>query len=204
MPGQEAVVRVLHQGETHDIDWTHETMLELLRPLLGEGAQARVVTALRIDGVAVPDDALGDLSGVPSRGCEQVEVESESAAEIARRARAESAAYAGRIRSSMVALADRARLEPTADFGSDLAELLDALAVLIGTSELVVGALGHGREALEQLAAALGPVLDEVADAQERLDRVHIADLLEFEVDPVIERFESWLGEPEPAARADA
>ena len=134
-------MQVIHDGEVHEFASPPASVLELLRPLLGDGAEARVVTALRLDGECVPAEALADLSTISAHGVSRVEVDSESAHSVALRALAESSEYAARVRAAIGEVADLLRMEHAEASAERLAELIDGFSVLIGTAELVGGLL---------------------------------------------------------------
>lgn len=188
MPRHDPPTAVLlcHDGRERRLE-TH------LHPTLGDairdGARAdepRVVVGLRIDHVEVAPD---EIEGRLERGLEgvrRVDVVTRGARELAVAGLDSASSYAGAVRKGLEGVAARLRDGRVQEANRLLADSLDGLDVLVFAVGAARAAIGDSCRALEGLEEALAPWLDGLVSAHESSDWIRVADLLEYELAPIV------------------
>lgn len=184
-------MRVEQDGREIEIEGAFQHVEELLAPLLlapGEGKEPRVVVRLELDGERVSDEALADLSAIGLVSTQQVRFWTASVREVALQGLASAGAYADRVRLALCETADLMRADRPEVANEHFAEAIDGMSVLFFTLEAASQQLGAVAEPVQTIGAEIQPWLDAVLKAQEAQDWVRVADYLEYEIAPILER----------------
>lgn len=184
-----SVLLLIQDGQERKLERElHATLGDAIRD--GEGAsERRVVVGLRVDGVEVDPEAIelrleGGLDGV-----RRAEVVTRGAREIALGGLESASSYAGAVREGVAEAAAKLREGRVPEANRLLADALDALGVLVFAVGAARREIGESCRALDGLEEALAPWLGAVLPAHESADWIRVADLLEYEIAPIVE---SW------------
>jgi hypothetical protein len=183
------MIHVTHNGAEQELDPASCSSLGDVLSRITEvpGSCARVVVRLRVNAEEVPGDDLEAASARPLDGVSELEVESRTPVQVAEQSLEGAAEYAERVERTMHGAAAQLRQGEVVEGSELIAHLADALSVLLYTIRTATGLLGGAPTTLEQAEAELAPWLDELACAQEAGDWLRSADLLEFELAPLLE-----------------
>ena len=168
--------------------------------------EASVVVAVEVDGEALSPEALGLLEARPLENVQRVSVIRRPSREVALGVLAQGADYTGRIGAAIAAIVADYRASRSENANRVLADVLDSLSVLTGITYSISAVLPEEAKALAALQSEIHPWLEEMLDAQTGKDPIRIADVLEYEIAPRIERWgqalrELGAGSAPPAAR---
>jgi len=179
-----ATLELVVDGASHQVDPEESPhVAAAARPwLCGRDGSVRVVTSLRIDACCVAADRLANLEAIPLAGARRVEIETESAMQVARSGLESASEYAGRLAGCLCAASAQLRAGRVEEGTLSLAEAVDGLSVLCFTVDAGRRTLGEAAGPLEGFSSGLEPWLSAVADAHEKADWVRVADYLEYEV----------------------
>jgi hypothetical protein len=179
--GERAVV------DTHDC----ANLAELIAraEALGDAAERSVVVAVEIDGRVLPPEELGLLETRRLDEVSAVRVERRPSTEVARSVLVQGADYTTRIVEAIAAVADDYRAGRSEQANRVLADVLDSISVLTGITYSISGTLADEAQALGALQGEIHPWLEEMLDAQTGEDLIRIADVLEYEIAPRLERW---------------
>ncbi|MGH0033715.1 MAG: hypothetical protein ACQGVK_01665 [Myxococcota bacterium] len=146
-----------------------------------------VLTRLCLDGREVPEEEWDEARGLTLDGIHALEIEATPVDEVARRSLHEVSEYGPRVRDALVRVVDGLRRGETQRACALYATSLDAISVVLFAVNASAARFAAEAESLAGMDAALLPWLKELADSQEREDWVSVADLLEFELIPLLE-----------------
>lgn len=192
-PDAPAVVLLVHDGAEREVERSlHPTLGAAIRS--GERAgERRVVVDLRIDGVEIePDEIEPCLERAPG-GMRRVEIVTRAAREVAVEGLESASSYAGALREGVEEAALKLREGRVPEANRMLADALDALGVLVFAVDAARREIGESCRELDGLEQALTPWLDAIVPAHESADWIRVADLLEYEVAPIVERWRERL-----------
>ncbi len=180
-------------GETQRIDLSDcANLAELVAVTERLDAQheASVVVHIEIDGEPLPPEALGELETRSLDGIRRVALERRPTRQVARSVLEQGAEYTKQIARAIDETVGHYR-GGRPDLGARLlADLSDSLTVLTGIAYSVVAVLGDEEaSALAALQVDLQPGLEQLLDAQSNEDPILIADSLEYEIAPQVDRF---------------
>ena len=150
---------------------------------------ASVVVAVEVDGETLSPDALGLLELRPLENVKRVCVVRRPSREVAVDVLEQGAAYTGRIVAAIAEIIDDFRAGRSESANRLLADVLDSLSVLTGITYSISGVLPEEAKALAALQSEIHPWLEEMLDAQTGEDPIRIADVLEYEISPRVERW---------------
>ena len=179
-------------GELRSVDTTDcANLAELIARTesLDHDREACVVVAIEVDGEALSPEELGRLE---SRGLEKVDrvsVVRRPSREIAWGVLDQGADYTVRIVQAVAEVVDDYRAGRSERANRVLADILDSLSVLTGITYSIAGVLAEEAEILAALQSEIHPWLEEMLDAQSEEDPIRIADVLEYEISPRIDRW---------------
>jgi hypothetical protein len=156
---------------------------------LDADAERSVVVAVEIDGRVLPPEELGLLESRRLDEVSAVRVERRPSKEVARSVLAQGAEYTTRIVEAIATVADDYRAGRSEQANRVLADVLDSISVLTGITFSISGTLADEAQALGALQGEIHPWLEEMLDAQTGEDLIRIADVLEYEVSPRLERW---------------
>lgn len=156
---------------------------------LAPDADEAVVTEIAIDGRPLPPDALSSLETLALAGVGRVEILRRPKREVAFAVLDQGAEYCGRIVAAIGEAGADYRAGRVQQASRQLADVIDALAVLTGITCSIAVVFGAEARSLAALQGGIQPWLEEMLDAQTGEDPVRIADLLEYEIAP---RVEGW------------
>ncbi len=159
------------------------------------GGPRSVLTRLCIDGREIPEGEWDAESARAFGAIHALEIESAPIEEIALRSLHGACEYAPQVREALAQVADRMRCGETSRACALFAVSLDALSVVMFAVDAACTHAGHHAATLAGLEGALEPWLGRLADAQERGDWITVADLLEFELLPLLDDWIARLGE---------
>ncbi|MEZ4218396.1 MAG: hypothetical protein R3E88_18105 [Myxococcota bacterium] len=180
------------------------TLGELYELCCASDATPRVLQRVCVDGSELDESEWEASRDRASGGVRRIEIETRTLGEAARASLVHARAYCDPVASAALAVAAGLRDGRRAEAMQTYAHLLDALGVLGGTlaaagQALAVEHAGSGArdpgDALRGCEDELLPHLQSLLAAQEADDELGIADVLEYEVAPLVR---AW------AARADA
>lgn len=161
---------------------------QLLAPfLLDDGAAARVVVRLSLDGEEVPGEHLSDLSQIVLADAQRIDVDTVSVRDVALQGLASANDYAEQVCKALRSTADRLRSDRPEVASEQLAEAVDGLLVLFFALDAAASHLGAVAEPVAGIAARVQPWLDAVLEAHQGADWVRVADYLEYEIAPPLD-----------------
>jgi hypothetical protein len=150
---------------------------------------ASVVIGVEIDGKALAPDELGLLESHRLDGIARVCVERRPSKEVAWSVLEQGAAYTVRIVEAIAAVVDDYRSGRVEQANRILADILDSISILTGLTYSIAGVLADEARTLGALQGEIHPWLEEMLDAQTGEDPIRLADALEYEIAPRIERW---------------
>ncbi len=157
----------------------------------GSDQPEMVLTRLCIDGTEVPEEDWERARGLAFDRVQALEIEARPLRDVARRGLRGAVEYAPRVRAALAEVADQLRRGETDRACELYAAGLDALSVVMFAVTASAPHLGdegeEGAGALDGLDGTLAPRLDALAESQEREDWIGVADVLEFELLPVLD-----------------
>ncbi len=196
------MIRIQHLGEEKEHDRARFRNLEELVTAVVRGeAEPRVIERLVVNSVPLPDEMLDRLEEIELDAIEQVEIESRTHREIARSSLESCVDYGQKLASALLGAGELFRAGRTEEGNGVYAEALDALWVLIYALCAAGRELGPAGAALEGVEGEIQPWLAELLDAQTHTDWIRVADYLEYEIAPLLEK---WIGAAETALRETA
>ncbi len=152
-------------------------------------SEACVVVAIEVDGEALSPEELGVLETRRIDNVAQVSVVRRPSREVARGILEQGAGYTERIVEAIGAAVDDYRAGRSERANRVLADILDSLSVLTGITYSIAGVLADEAKALGIVQSEIHPWLEEMLDAQTGEDPIRIADVLEYEIAPRIDRW---------------
>lgn len=158
---------------------------ESLAPDAGDA----VVTEVVIDGLALPPEALSELERHALAGVGRIEIVRRPRREVALGVLDQGSTYCGRIVAAIGEASGDYRVGRVQRASRQLADVIDALSVLTGITHSIAGVFVEEAQSLAALQGEIQPWLEEMLDAQTREDPILIADLLEYEIAPRVERW---------------
>jgi hypothetical protein len=151
------------------------------------GADAsQVVTSLRVNGCAIPDENLEMLEEFSVEGIEEIDIETRPVREVALGSLDSSISYGKKIEQALLDTATGLRAGKVQDANEIFADTIDALGVYLFALGAIGKALGEDGAELFGLEEELQPWLDELIEAQMDQDWLRVADFAEFEVAELI------------------
>ena len=173
--------------ETHDC----ANLAELIaRAERAEGTEeASVVVAIEVDGHALSPEELGLLEARRLDDVARVHVERRPSRAVAWSVLAQGADYTLRIAEAIASVVDDYRAGRVEGANAVLADVLDSLSVLTGITYSIAAVLPDEARDLGALQGEIHPWLEQMLQAQTGEDPVGIADLLEYEIAPRVERW---------------
>ena len=195
------MIRVTHNGVEQSLDPApRESLGDLLARLTQEpGGDPRVLVSLRVNAEEVAD---GDWESAGARsleGVSELEIESRTRQEVAEQSLEGAADYARRVESAMLGAAARLRQGRLDEGAQLLADIADALSVLLYTIGAAAGLLGGEGAELASAESELEPWLAELLGAHETGDWLRCADLLEFELMPLVAGWREAIAKRRPS-----
>ncbi len=151
--------------------------------------EASVVVSVEVDGELLSPEALGSLESRTLENVQRVSVVRRPAREVALGVLEQGADYTGRIVAAIAEIIGDYRTGRSESASRVLADVLDSLSVLTGITYSISGALPEEAKALAALQSEIHPWLEEMLDAQSGEDPIRIADVLEYEISPRVERW---------------
>ena len=158
-------------------------------------SEASVVVAVEVDGETLSPEALGFLESRPLANVKRVSVLRRPSREVALGVLEQGAAYTGRIVAAIAEIIGDYRAGRSENANRVLADVLDSLSVLTGITYSISGVLPKQAKALAALQSEIHPWLEEMLDAQTGEDPIRIADVLEYEISPRVERWGKSMSE---------
>lgn len=203
------MIRVRHNdAETRTDPGEHGDLRALVRAALDAAGPGRVLTRLAVNACEIPEPDPERLAGFSLERVEEVDIESRTAAEVARASLESAAEYSERVEAALVRAADLFRAGHLDRAGELCADGADALGVLLYVCSGASIALGAAGDRLRGLGEGLTPWLESVVKAQEQYDWLRVADCLEYELAPrvaeVREAMREALRSPNPGAAREA
>ncbi|MBI2566367.1 MAG: hypothetical protein HYV63_04965 [Candidatus Schekmanbacteria bacterium] len=197
------MLKVKRNGKDMILPSGAKTVGDVLRHI-ESGTAGTTVTQLFLDGNVVD---LGDRIVVESLGVDDVElldVRTQDVASMVTRNLGHAREYLKRFPSGLAQLARHLRLSNMAAAAAELTDVVEALQWfldLFSGLEVLAGgnlaAVSVGGQPLSEFVGELRDFLTESLRAQEAQDWVLLADLLEYEVLPLFERFGAGIDELE-------
>ncbi len=180
------MIRVVHNAVDQVLDGVdYENLDELLeRCSRSRDGNPHLFTRIRIDGLDLPEDSFDRLEDISIKGVERIEVESRPTREIALSSLQHSSEYIAAVRDAVDRVVDLFRRGRSKEANELLAQVSDALGVLVAAISGVASAMPQRSEELLDPMSELIRWLEQVLEGQSDGDWVHVADLLEYEVDP--------------------
>jgi hypothetical protein len=193
---------VLLDGEDFSTDITPDTwagLLELVDRHIESGGH--IVTGVRFDGLDEPafreplalDQPLAELA--------TVEISTGTPASLLERCVAEAVSSIGSLCAGAVAVGEHFRIFELEKGNAGLVELADGVSTLIalgGALALATRAEGLDgapqRERLDGVVAELTGHVESLLTAQQSGDWITVADILQYDVEPALRRWETVLG----------
>ncbi len=185
------MIRVVHNAVDQVLDGVD---YENLDELLGRCSRSRdgnphLFTRIRIDGLDLPEDSFDRLEDISIEGVKKIEVESRPTREIALSSLQHSSEYVAAVRDAVDRVVDLFRRGRSKEANELLAQVSDALGVLVAAISGVASAMPQRSKNLLDPVGELVHWLDQVLEGQTNGDWVQVADILEYEVDP---RLDDW------------
>ncbi|HVP29118.1 MAG TPA: hypothetical protein VMW35_08145 [Myxococcota bacterium] len=188
-PDAAQVVLVIHDGEATELQRMSQRTLGAAIRGCQRDAERRVVVRLRIDDRELaPEEIEPRLEGTLDE-VRCVEVVTRLAREIAVEGLESASSYAGAVRAGVEEAAAKLREGRVPEANRLLADALDALGVLVFAIEAAGREIGESARELDGLEEALTPWLDAIVPAHEAADWIRVADVLEYEVAPIVDRW---------------
>lgn len=148
-----------------------------------------VVVAVAVDGETLSPESLAALEGHPLEGVREVAIERRPTRAVACSVLDQGADYAERISETVNDCVQAFRAGKNGEGNEVLAAVTDSFMVLIGLTQSAAGVLTESTASLAGLQESLVPWLQELVEAQSAADPLRIADLLEYEIAPLIEEW---------------
>ncbi len=178
-------MRIRHDGELTAVEGSYENMEQALLPLLQD---QRVVVKMEIDGEAIPNEQLADLGQIQVADVEEICIETASIQDVALDGLASACEYATRVRVALCETAELMRSDRPEVANEHFAEAIDGMTILFFTLEAASRTLGESASSIQQIGGQIEPWLDAVVQAQEAQDWIRVADYLEYEIAPILDR----------------
>ena len=179
-------------GELRSVDTTDcANLAELIARAesLDRDLEAWVVVAVEVDGEALSPEELGRLEARGLENIGRVSVVRRPSREVAWGVLDQGADYTVRIVQAVAEVVGDYRAGRSERANRVLADILDSLSVLTGITYSIAGVLAEEAEILAALQSEIHPWLEEMLDAQSVEDPIRIADVLEYEISPRIDRW---------------
>ena len=122
-------------------------------------------------------------------GRQRIEIVRRPRREVALGVLDQGSTYCGRIVAAIGEASGDYRVGRVQRASRQLADVIDALSVLTGITHSIAGVFVEEAQSLAALQGEIQPWLEEMLDAQTREDPILIADLLEYEIAPRVERW---------------
>jgi len=156
---------------------------------LGSSAEACVVVAVEVDGESLSADELSRLEARRLENVQRVSVVRRPSRDVAWGVLEQGASYTEQIAQAIGGVVADYRFGRSERASRVLADVLDSLAVLTGITVSLAAVLPEEAKVLAAVQSEIQPWLEEMLDAQTGEDPIRIADVLEYEIGPRIERW---------------
>lgn len=185
------MIRVVHNAVDQVLDSVdYENLDDVLEHCSrNRDDNPHLFTRIRIDGLDLPEDSFDRLEDISIEGVKKIEVESRPTREIALSSLQHSSEYVAAVRDAVDRVVDLFRRGRSKEANELLAQVSDALGVLVAAISGVASAMPQRSKNLLDPMGELLHWLDQVLEGQTNGDWVQVADILEYEVDP---RLDDW------------
>lgn len=186
------MIRVVHNTIDHVLgDADCENLGDVIERCGGSRADVpHLLTRIRIDGLDLPEDSFNSLEEISIEGVKKIEVESRPSIEIALSSLRHSSEYVDAVRRAGDKVVNLFRTGRSDEANDLLAQLSDSLGVLVAAVSGVVSVIPSAREVLIKPMTDLTRWLEQILEGQSNGDWVHVADILEYEVDPQLDEWQ--------------
>ena len=186
------MIRVVHNAVAHALDGAEcENLGEVIERCGGSGTdEPHLLTRIRIDGLDLPEDSFNSLEEISIDGVKNIEVESRPTMDIALSSLQHSSEYVEAVRRAGDQVVNLFRTGHSEEANNIMAKLSDSLGVLVAAVSGVAAVIPSATQTLIEPMSELTRWLEQILEGQTNGDWVHVADLLEYEVDSCLEEWD--------------
>lgn len=179
-------------GEAQRLDTTDcANLAELVARAESHAAplEASVVVSVEVDGRRLSPDEMTGLEAHPIEGVARVAIERRPTRVVACSVLEQGADYTNQITAAIDHAVEGFRASRSTDGNQLLADITDSLTVLTGITHSVATVIEEAARELADVQAEIFPWLQALVEAQTADDPLQIADLLEYEIKPIVTRW---------------
>jgi hypothetical protein len=190
-----------------DVNPAFQTWKDVLFDVESSRLEAgQVIASVKFDGDDVPSFREAPVLSRPLQSLAEIRIEVVPKTELSLGALQEAETYVGKLKLSMVDVAESFRIGDADPANQKLQQVLEGIKMLAALArgiELSLDSLQSRTSSVERTLEQMRPALEELINAQLKRDWTLVADILEYELLAHFSRFETTLNEFKNQLRLD-